>query len=313
VEHIRLRTPARPAANVRVSVLKILRPVGQPSRQEADRRPGGVSFNLVKAGHAPTPVDNHWEKACKHGDHTHCVHIVLDLDTDRVFGGPRNVVRRCVCRCHVGCPEATATIGSSPQKAKDACTCWDNREQRQALMADCESHTGQDGDQADDDTDAELGNDGDSVGVVAQTVGAALALSAAVGLFAVGHHFRGGWWSLLWLPIIALSIVGAALFAVAALNFMFKPSSAGSGFRRRRIGVVLAVVSFLGGALIGTGVVVTGPGELATAPVLALLAVPTWQGRGRTRRFSVPTRRALSGALLACAAGVLATGVAILA
>jgi hypothetical protein len=246
--------------------------------------------------------------SCHHVHHGECVHLVEDVIEEGLLT-PRgeNVLRVCTCDCHVGCPEVVTATESrvlNPDAHKDACTCWDTRHTRQGPVAVADPTAAED----DDGPMVELSK-GFSISRGCVIAAPILVLACVAGLVGV-YASRGTVRDVLWIPTLALFVVTVPLVLLLLAGFV--PSLLRGGRQGNGAGLMIAALVAIGiGVVVGLGVVVVGPSDLASSVLLAVFAFTIYTGRA-ARRLSPRVRRYVAAYVLLSAVVSAATGIALL-
>lgn len=114
----------------------------------------------------------------------------------------------------------------------------------------------------------------------------------------------------LWIPTLALFVVTVPLVVLLLAGFV--PSLLRGGRQGNRAGLAIAALVAIGfGVVVGLGVVVVGPSDLASSALLASFAFTIYTGRA-ARRLSSRVRRYVAAYVLLGAIVSAATGIAVL-
>ena len=246
--------------------------------------------------------------SCHHAHHDECVHLVEDVVEDGLVSmHAENVLRVCMCDCHVGCPAASAANESRVHNAdarKDSCTCWDTRHTRQGSVAVVDATAAED----DDGPMVQL-NKNFSISRGCVIAAPILVLACAAGLFGL-YATRGTAHEVLWIPTLALFVVTVPLVLLLLAGFV--PSLLRGGRQGNGAGPTIAALVAIGiGLVVGLGVVVVGPSDLASSVLLAIFAFTIYNGRAG-RRLSPRVRHYVAAYVLLSAVVSAATGIALL-
>lgn len=265
--------------------------------------------------HEGCPVIAELMRSCHDGEHDECVHLVEDVIEEGLLTlHSENVLRVCTCACHAGCPAVSVVSESRVFDAgarKDSCTCWETRHSRQGSAPVDHARAAA----VDDGPMVEL-SDGFSMsrGCV---VAAPVLVLVVVGLLVGVHASHGTVRALLWILTLPLLVVTVPLTLIVLAGVA--PSILRSRRERRGAALVVAALIAIGiGVVVGFGVVVTGPSDLAASVILTAFAFSIYTGRSarftrRSARWVTPRARHYVAAYvfltaLACAA----TGIALL-
>jgi hypothetical protein len=250
--------------------------------------------------------------SCHHGHHGECVHLVEDVVEDGVLSiHAENVLRVCTCDCHIGCPASAAAHESrvlNPDARKDSCTCWDTRHARQGAVPVADATAAEAA--ADDDGPMVELNKNFSISRGCVIAAPILVLACVAGLVGV-YSSRGTVRDVLWIPTLALFVVTVPLVLLLLAGFV--PSLLHHDRHGNGVGFMIAALVAIGiGVVVGFGVVVVGPSDLASSVLLAIFAFTIYTGRAA--RLLSPRVRHYIGAYVALSAVVsAATGIALLA
>lgn len=243
--------------------------------------------------------------SCHYGRHDDCVHLVEDVVDDGLLTPhAENVFRVCTCECHIGCPAASAANESRVVNAdarKDSCTCWDTRHSRE-MAREVEEST------ADDGPMVQL-NKNFSISRGCVIAAPILVLACGAGLVGV-YSSRGTLRDLLWIPTLLLLVVSVPTILLLLAGFV--PSLLGHDRQSRWAGHVVAVLIAIGiGVVVGLGVVLAGPSDLASSVLLAIFAFTVYSGRA-ARQLSPHVRHHVAVYIFLSAVVSAATGLALL-
>jgi hypothetical protein len=246
--------------------------------------------------------------SCHSGAHVECVHLVEDVvDEGLLSPHAENVLRVCTCGCHVGCPVASTANESRVLDAgarKDACTCWDTRHARQGPVSVVDAPAAED----DDGPMVELSK-GFSISRGCVIAAPILVVACVAGLFGV-YATHGALRTLLGIPTLVLLVVTGPLILILLAGFV--PSLLHSRRQHQGAGLAVAALIAIGfGAVVGLGVVIAGPSDLASSALLAIYAFTIYKGRA-SRRLSRRARHYVAGYVFLSAVVSAATGIALL-
>lgn len=240
---------------------------------------------------------------CAEGQHRSCPHLVLD-SSDTLLRRSGDVLRRCTCGCHAGCPAGAlpAADGYAPLKA--ACTCWQTRTRRQTLAPAGRPAWA-----------ARLVRVGGSQVAVGFLVGYPAGLAVCAGLVAATLTTHGTVHGVT-VALAVLTVVVLAYVSVSLLATWVIAAEVDAVVRRGRHPARLVAVETLVaaglGAASGSLTAAVGPAGLAAAPLLVLAAWRVRRGAGRGRRLSPRAGRYLFAYTLVAAVSLLTVGAVLL-